>query len=280
MTTESRAPNGCSARSLSRVFIVAFTAALVPVAAAAQDGSWYLRLGGGFDHPGPAEFTDLACTDTSFNYIYGCGPGNDGARTRSFGGFGNPGVMELGLGRGFGESLRLEAFVAYRPRVLFRGNANYRGVSKQTTSARITTLSGMLAAYADLPLPSGTGIGRMQPFVGLGFGMVQHRMREKRIAFTNTSTIVQGGAWTDAAWMMELGSAVRLNEDATLDISWRYTDLGEAGTKLGDANVIKNSDGTPFYPPGDSNLERLKNIKPTSARYSGLGMRLSLRFAF
>ena len=71
---------------------------------------------------------------------------------------------------------------------------------------------------------------RLQPFAGPGVGMVRHRIREKRIDIATTATVVPAGTRTDAARLAEPGSAVRLNEDATLDISRRHTDLGEAGT--------------------------------------------------
>ena len=246
---------------------------LISISAAAEDGSWYVRGGIGLDHPSKAEFSDYDCTADGLGYLYGCGTGYDGARRRSFGGFGNPGAVEAGVGFVVGPSMRVEALVAYRPRVLYRGKANWgTAATRQITTAKISSLSGMLTAYADLPLSSGTaGTGRVHPFVGVGLGVARNRVHGKQIDFTKTTTIVPGGVQTDTTWMVEVGSGIKLNARTTLDIAWRYTDLGVASTGLGDGSLV--------YKDGRNPLN-LANLAPTGARITGLGMRLSLRYAF
>ena len=84
--------------------------------------------------------------------LYGCGLGGNGAPHRSVGDFGTVAGLELGLGYAVSSAVRLEALVAYRPRFTFDGRANFLDPDRrQSASADLAALSGILAAYADLP---------------------------------------------------------------------------------------------------------------------------------
>ena len=72
-------------------------------------------------------------------------------------------TLELGLGYAAAPSVRFEILVEYRPRFAFEcGALNFLAPERrQSVSADLSSLSGMLAAYVDLP---GLGLPRLGPF--------------------------------------------------------------------------------------------------------------------
>ena len=215
----------------------ALAAAAVTVGAwmlsgAASAGEFYLRAGMGLDRPAGTTFTDRDCSSASPAALYGCGRGGDGAPYRSRGGFATVPVLELGLGYGAAPAIRMEVLVEYRPRLAFEGRANFLEPGRrQSVAAELSSLSGMLAGYVDLP---GLGLAKIGPyvplFVGAGVGAVRTRIGEMRMTFPKTTTVVPGAGRTGLAWMLTAGVAVVLGERTTLDLAWRYTNLGEVRT--------------------------------------------------
>ena len=147
-------------------------------------------------------------------------------------------VLELGLGYAAAQAVRLEVLAEYRPRFAFGGRANFLETGRwQSVAAELSSLSAMLAAYFD---PAGMGVprlGSLETFVGAGVGAVHNRIGETRMTFPKTTTIVRRASQTDVAWMLTVGFAVPLREGTTLDLAWRYTDLGVVRTGRGGGRV-------------------------------------------
>ena len=91
------------------------------------------------------------------------------------------------------------------------------------------------------------------------------------MTFPRTTTIVPGARRIDFAWMLTAGLSAALDERATLEFAWRYTDLGELRTGRG-AGRVEWRDGSRAPLPLD--------LGATRARLRGHGLRLSLRYAF
>ena len=167
---------------------------------------------------------------------------------------------------------RLEVLVEYRARFAFTGRANFLSPeSRQSVAADLSSFAGMLAAYIDLPGLGVLKIGPLGPFVGAGLGAVRTRIGQTRMTFPATTTIVPGANRTGFAWMVTAGAAVALGERVTVDLAWRYTDLGAVHTGRGAGRVIWR-DGSREPLPLD--------LDETRARLAGHGLRLSLRYAF
>ncbi|MDE2925830.1 MAG: hypothetical protein OXT71_05470 [Acidobacteriota bacterium] len=238
---------------------------------AAEAGDLYLRGGIGFERPGDMAFTDTDCASTAPAALYGCGTGGDGAPYRSHGDFGTLPAVELGLGYATGNAMRFEVLVEYRPRFTFEGRANFLAPERrQSVSAELSSVSGMLAGYLDLAVLGVPKLGPVAPFIGSGVGVVRARIGETTMAFPATTTTVPGGSRVDLAWMATAGVAVPLNERLSLDLAWRYADLGEVRTERGDGRVVWR-DGSREPMPLD--------LAPTQARLRGHGLRLSLRYS-
>ena len=239
---------------------------------AAEAGDYYLSTGIGFDRPAETVFTDKECSSASPAALYGCGTGPDGAPYRSIGNVGTPAAVDLGVGRSVTPRLRLEARIGYRPRLPFRGRANFLAPGmQQSVAADISTVSAMLEAYADLRGFVVPTLGTVVPFLGAGAGAVRTRIGSTSMTFPRTTTTVPGGRQTAAAWMMTAGVSAALTGRTTLEMAWRYTDHGEVRTGRGPGMVEWR----------DRRREPLPlDLAETQARIEGHGIRVSARFAF
>ena len=255
----------------ARLAAIALAAAVSLAPGVAVAGDYYLRGGIGLDRPGEAVFTDTDCSSTSPAALYGCGTGGDGAPYRSAGKFGTVPAVELGFGYATG-AIRFEALVEYRPHYTFEGRANFLAPDRrQEVSAKLSSVSGMLAGFVDLAALGLPKPGPFAPFLGAGVGAAHTRIGKTTVTFPATTTTVPGGSRTGLAWMATAGVAVALDARVTLDLAWRYSDLGEVRTPRGPGRVVWR-DGSREPLPLD--------LAPTTARLRGHGVRLSLRHAF
>ena len=270
---DARPMRGAVARAKWRISAAAVLALAGCVAAGSADaGDYYLRAGVGLDRPAETVFTDRDCSSVSPDALYGCGTGGNGAPTRSVGDFGTAPALELGLGYAAAPAVRFEVLVEYRPRFAFEGRTNFLARERrQSVTADLSSLSGMLAAYVDLPGLGVPRLGPFGPFIGAGIGAGRTRIGETRMMFPATTTIVPGRSRTGLAWMLTAGVAASLSERVTLDLAWRYTDLGEVWTGRGAGRVVWR-DGSREPLPLD--------LAPTQARLAGHGVRASLRYGF
>ena len=247
--------------------LVLWSAAPAGVGHAAPAVGFYLRAGAGIEWAADTRFTDEDCASTSPAALYGCGTGGDGAPYRSAGDFGTATALELGFGYAAAPAVRLEVLVEYRPRFAFGGRANFLEPERlQSVKADISSLSGMLAAYLDLP-----GTGSFRPFIGVGLGAVRTRIGEMRMTFPKTTTVVPGGSRTGLGWMLTAGVAKALAERTTLDLAWRYTDLGATRTGRGMGRVVWRDESREPLP---------LDLAATRAKLRSHGLRLSLRYSF
>ena len=230
----------------------------------------YVRAGIGINRPAETQFTDEDCSSVFPVALYGCGTGGDGAPLRSVGDFGTAAGLELGLGYTVASAVRLEALVEYWPRLTFDGRANFLDPERQqSVSADLSSLSGMLAAYVDLPE---LGLRKLSPFIGGGIGAARVAIGETRMTFPKTTTIVPGTSRTGLTWMLTAGLGMSLGGERTvLDLAWRYTDYG----------VIETGEGMGRVEWRDGSSEPLApELAQTRAKLRNHGLRLSLRYAF
>ena len=142
----------------------------------------------------------------------------------------------------------------------------------QSVSADLSSLSGMLAAYVNLPELGLRKLGLFNPFIGGGIGAARVAIGETRMTFPKTTTIVPGTSRTGLTWMLTAGLGMSLGGERTmLDLAWRYTDYG----------VIETGEGMGRVEWRDGSREPLAlELAPTRAKLRNHGLRLSLRYAF
>ncbi len=242
--------------------------------ARAQANDVYVRAGVGLDWSEGTRFKDKDCTNhapPAIYALYGCGTGNDGAPLSTHGDFSAPAGFELGLGHAILPALRIEALFQYRPRFTLTGRANFlQTQGRQEVSARLSSLSGMFAAYVDLPQLGLPRLGPFSPFIGGGAGAAYIDIGKTRMQFARTRTIVPGGHHVNFAWMLTAGVGTAITDRLTLELAYRYTDSGAVETDEGIARVV-NRDGDVLVP---------LTVGRTRAHLSSHGMWLSLRYAF
>ena len=252
------------------VALRAAAARRLPGSAAAEDV--YLRAGIGLTRPADTQFTDADCSSLVPAALYGCGLGGNGAPHRSVGDVGTVAGLELGLGYAVSCAVRLEALVTYRPRFTFDGRANFLDPDRrQSVSADLAALSGILAAYVDLPGLGVRPLGPFSPFVGGGIGAARVASGETRMTFPKTMTSVPGTRRTGVTWRLTAGLGMSWGERVTLDLAWRYTDSGVIETGKGQGRV-EWLDG--------SRDPVVLDLAPTRAPLRSHGLRVSLRYAF
>ena len=247
-------------------------AALMTISGAEAAEEFYVRAGIGLERPTDAAFMDEDCSSASPDALYGCGTGGDGAPRRSLGGFGTATGVELGLGLNAAPAVRIEALVDYRPRFTFEGRANFLAPERrQSVSADLSVLSGMVAAHVDLSALGLPRLGPLDPFAGAGIGAARIRIAETSMTFPRTTTIVPGTQRTGLAWMVTAGMSAPLGARTWLDLAWRYTDLGTVETGTGMGRVVWRDGGRPPLP---------LDLAATRATLRSHGLRLSLRYVF
>ena len=103
---------------------------------------------------------------------------------------------------------------------------------QQSVSADLSTLSGMLAAYVDLPELGVPRLGRFSPFLGGGAGAVRVEIGETRMAFPEERRpSFRARVVSTSPGMLTAGVATSLGDNTTLELAWRYTDLGPVETR-------------------------------------------------
>ena len=193
-------------------------------------GGWYLR-------------GDIGMTNTSGKLF---APGYNDASTVSVQQVGHEftGGTSYGLGVGyqFNTWFRADITGEYRSRVNFSGNdfvvvSGLNGVPGNsplgdTYNGGYSSWVGLVNAYADL----GTW-WCVTPFVGAGVGFAYNKTTGLSDMATfpanNLSTSLyqaQGASKTDLAWALHAGLAYKVNSNFTIELAYRYLDLGTAVT--------------------------------------------------
>lgn len=233
------------------IFAIALAVAAPGVAGAqaahadATPARWYLRAALGGADSRSATLLDRNCRSTSPPALFGCGEGGDGRRLAAPGTFGDSLRGELGLGLRLTPSLRAELFLAALPDLTFAGEANFpRVTGGQRVTAELQSEVAFVTGLWDLAPSFGRPNARWQPFVGAGVGVARHHLGRVTYRFPglapNAVTITRGGDRSDFAWQATAGLGVRLGPRATLELAYRYEDLGTVSTEPGSALIVRS----------------------------------------
>lgn len=233
----------------------------------------YIRGSVLFDRPKDTGFLEDDCSTADDRYA--CETGIDGDFETTTG-------LELGLGYAMMPALRLEAALQYRPAFSFKGQAEISllgRTAQRDFAAELDVWSAMLAAYLDIPIP-GFGLLRhtpLSPFIGGGGGVSRIDVGDARFGGNQLDSqvnrlLLPGDHQFSFSWMLSAGIGVSLAK-WTVDVAWRYTDLGgvESATGLAeDACRLLGCNLPDIDLPLASTLGELRSH----------GLILSLRYAF
>lgn len=246
--------------------------AALAMPAAADSLSPYVRVTLGLDRTNDTTFADEDCSDVNPSALFGCADGDDGKPIGARGDFGMTTLLGIGAGAELTPWLRVEAEAAARPNLDFEGNANFkRSGKRQPVSGTLSQSELMAFAYLD-PLEAMGVQSRLQPFIGLGAGVSRNELAEMRYDFPELTqpryAVMPGGTAYSFAWAATAGLAYAVDGNITLELAYRYSDLGKAETDAGELFNV-TSKGERYIP-----------IAPTEADLVAQSVTVSARFGF
>lgn len=258
-------------RSLHLAALAAAAALMLTQPAAAADGIRpYLRATAGIDWSGDATFRDADCNAVDPYALFGCGRGEDGRRIAARGDFGNSTLIGLGAGLELTRWFRVEAALDVRPNLAFDGNANFKSAGKdQPVSGSLTQADLMAFAYID-PLAAMGVESRWQPFLGLGAGVSRNAIGSMTYDFPELRqprySVMPGGTHYDFAWSATAGIGYAVSDSITLELAWRYSDLGKVETDVGELYNV-TSRGARYIPIAETEADLTTQSVTVSARF-------------
>ncbi len=245
-------------------------AALVSQPAAAEGIRPYLRTTLGLDWSGNTTFRDADCNAVDPYALFGCGTGDDGRRIGARGDFGTSTLLGLGAGLELTPWFRVEANLDVRPGLAFSGNANFaRAGADQPVHGSLTQADLMAFAYID-PLAAMGVQSRWQPFLGLGAGVSRNAVGAMTYDFPALQqprySVMPGGTEYAFAWAATAGIGYRVSDAVTLELAYRYSDLGKVATDVGSLyNVTSRS--ARYIPIAATEADLVTQSVTVSARF-------------
>jgi opacity protein-like surface antigen len=206
----------------------------------AQDfGGWYLRGDIGISNQHATKISNPL--DTTLNVT---GPSYAGT------GLSGSGIFDVGVGYAFNSWLRGDITAEYRNASTVRGSVygqfsafgnNFSDVDNY--SANLSSLVFLANAYVDL----GTW-WCVTPFIGAGVGAAYNHLASFRDdglttfnGLTAGTQFAADGNKTSLAWAVHAGLAYKVSNNFTVELAYRYLDLGSAVT--GNTNFAFSSPG-------------------------------------
>lgn len=208
---------------------------LPPMAAAA---GWYARADMAAEWAPQADFSDDDAGATHPPALFGTIPGNDGRPIGAYGDCGAFAALELAFGRSILPWLRADLALAWRPHMVYAGKANFAGVAgEQPVSGTAESLSVLANVFVEIDRLLCFSAGPFRPFVGAGLGVSRNHMGEMTYLFPglarHKTSIAPAGSRTDLAFMLAAGTGIALTDRLTLELAYRYTNLGKIQTDPG-----------------------------------------------
>lgn len=230
-----------------------------PVACCEDFGAWYLRGDIGFSNQ------QVKSLDNALYHTPGTSVRNTGL------GFDTAGIFGLGVGYQFNSWFRADFTGEYRGKSTFHGtdlvafNGNPNGAD--TYGGSKSEWLFLANVYADL----GTW-WCVTPFVGVGVGGTRNSITsftDQGVSFvagvpTPSSAYAASASTWNMAWALHAGLAYKVNNSFTVELAYRYLNLGEAFS--GD---IVAFDGT-------NNVYNPMRFKDITSQDVRLGVRWSL----
>jgi opacity protein-like surface antigen len=152
---------------------------------------------------------------------------------------GNTWLVEGGVGCGSGwRGIRGELMLGYHGKRDIDGTpgpwTTPPGVDPLHTSVQSTTL--MFNGYYDI-----ARFDRYTPYVGAGVGLAYNKLGG--VSFTGNpalTNVIEGDSRWSLAWSLMAGVGIQLTERTTLDIGYRYLDMGKAESGTLDSGGFTN----------------------------------------
>ncbi len=139
-------------------------------------------------------------------------------------------ILGGGVGYRFNPNMRGDVTLGYRP--TYKLDASDASSPPTKFKADVKSLSLMANGYYDFPLTSWT------PYLGAGLGIAQNKVGTVSISdSTGLAATAPGGTKSGLAWAFMAGAGIPLSNNLTLDVGYRFIDLGKLEIASGDVTV-------------------------------------------
>lgn len=144
---------------------------------------------------------------------------------------GNSAIIGAGIGYHINDHIRTDLTLGYRGGYNASG-AILVGATPVGMSADINSTVGLVNAYYDIGR-----FDRFTPYVGAGVGFSSNRVDTTNISIGGASVgNIGGDTHTSFAWQVSAGTGIELTQNLSLDVGYRFIDMGTAQT--GDTAVV------------------------------------------
>lgn len=159
-------------------------------------------------------------------------------------------IIGAGVGYRFNQYLRADVTLAYRGgyeidvngRVL-NNNVNWQG--------DVSALTGLVNVYGDIGK-----FGILTPYVGAGIGVSRNQIDDIAIHATGVTGHIDGETTNSFAWQLSAGVGIEVAPKWTVDVGYRYINLGEA--KSGNTGNVNNVGITGEASKGDLSAHEIQ----------------------
>ncbi len=236
----------------------------------------YSSLGLGTSGSSSTTFRDVNSDSVSPAALFGSDD------TTANGDFGDSYVFEGTVGYKFTPMLRAEVAYGYMPGLEFQGNARFFGVGeRQPVSADLTSQYFFINTYLDFPEIELSETLRLQPYLGAGFGKSRNKVGKVNYSFPELDmgaggeyavSITPAGSTTENAYQFIAGLSYPIDKRFSLDLQYRYANLGDVTTDIGPLRVVRYNDD------GSLNRDTDVQINKTVSQLEIHSWQISLRY--
>ena len=174
----------------------------------------YLRLDGGGAFSANTALEDT--NPTAFNAGLGFNTPRGDAGTSPLG--------SAGVGYRFSPSFRMDLTGTYVAPLNFSGTDPFGGIA----TAKIKPLYALLNGYIDFAGLAGMPASGVQPFLVFGLGASHTQLDTITLTGVGGTLTINGHKSTEFAWGIGAGVGFPLGRVVTLDLMYKYVDLGNA----------------------------------------------------
>lgn len=146
-------------------------------------------------------------------------------------------IVGAGVGYQFNDHIRADVTLGYRGWYSASESTVYLG-NTISGSADVNSTDGLVNAYYDIG-----HFGQFTPYVGAGAGFAYNKTDAATVNLNGAPVGQIGGdSRTDFSWQVGAGTAFRFTDNLSLDVGYRYMDMGKAQT----SDTFTNNAGTSF----------------------------------
>jgi opacity protein-like surface antigen len=142
-------------------------------------------------------------------------------------------ILGGGIGYRLGSNVRIDFMLAYRGWYQIKGDLNTR-FGRLGGRAHVQSIDGLLNAYYDIGR-----YGPFTPYVGAGVGFAFNNVETLTLAYLGQDVgTIAANSQTELAWQISAGTAIDIAPNTSLDVGYRYLDLGPLST-AGNGRIIR-----------------------------------------